>query len=304
MRIFGAIVLGILFAMQFGGMSFLVGIIVGLIFTPLIIRKLAYDSKFAKIPQEEHELYFIYKDLKNIIICFSIGGVLLIYSVMYATFQIYFGFVELCKVLPGLLIIGFPVLIPLLSAPGIMQNTNPDYEVVTTYADGHKESDKGAASATQKGLSNLLMAVPLLLFSIIFQTVKLITTSIKYSKACKEFGQKPSFKPSASALFKINGFILIAALFVFGSWRLGIFDPILDKTFSIESTAIGSPKATVNRNNAALYKGLTRNVGRRLKKGDVVYVVNSTPHDGKVYIVFGRSEGSIKIDALNMDTTP
>ena len=68
-----------------------------------------------------------------------------------------------------------------------------EYEVITTYSDGSKESDGGMQSMLSNLVLTIVIAGIMILLAIILQPIRIIIMGIKYAVHFKKVEEKPSF---------------------------------------------------------------------------------------------------------------
>ena len=112
-------------------------------------------------------------------------------------------------------IIGFPK-IRLVLKGGLAAAMKPDYEVITTYADGRKESDGGADSMHTNFLASIIFVGVVYVIGGFVQLVHLIILAVKYIVLHLGVSEKPAFAQSGLFILVFDVAVFIGSFIVGG----------------------------------------------------------------------------------------
>jgi hypothetical protein len=116
---------------------------------------------------------------------------------------------DILWMLLGGAIIAAPVLWGILRGGGLKSLFKTDeYEVITTYSDGRKESDGGAQSFILGVAIKIMLAIFMVFVGCVVTLILLIVFTIRYLRLYKKVSLKPAFMQSAFP-YLIAGFVVL-----------------------------------------------------------------------------------------------
>ena len=190
--------------------------------------------------QRQEILNRIYKDFRKIIIFFCIGWIVFMYSTILGKEPgNFFG------MLLGMAICGGPIAIALFTGASFAGLFKPDYEVITTYADGRKESDGGSQSLSNNLIAAIFIGIIMLLIGIVVQLIRAVILAVKYAVAYAKVDQKPDFVHGIGLIIVIGFVTLIGAPSVFGGVK-SARDAAERKAIAKQEAALDKAAVTYN----------------------------------------------------------
>jgi large-conductance mechanosensitive channel len=165
----------------------------------------------------EQGLALTYKRLLITIVFCSIGWFMLYFGMANS----YRGTGWMFLALLGAVLIPGPMLLRMFSGGGLKNAFKiEEYEVITTYGDGRKESDHGSTAATGGLVKNIFVAIIMVIVGIVATIVYIIYLSIKYVALFVQVKPKPTFINSAFLLWIVGFVVLLGVPILEGSMRM------------------------------------------------------------------------------------
>ena len=150
----------------------------------------------------------------------------------------------------------------------------PEYEVITTYADGRKESDGGVESAATNLIAQLILAGVMLLIGSIATLIYLVYLSIRYLVLHARVKSRPAFMQSGLLFIVLNIAFFAGGIAVGAVIQKAYFAARHAQTVKWESSinALIGQKVPL-RGNTGLWDGKDwARPFKQLNKGDIVTV--------------------------------
>jgi hypothetical protein len=249
----------------------------------------------------EEKLETTYDRIKITSIFFAIGWILFCVGFIGVSYSgtgglgILLGFV-------GMAIASGPMIIRMLAGGFKEAFVMPEYEVITTYADGHKESDHGFESQATNLIAQIILSIILVIVGVAVTIIYMIYLSIKYIVLFLMVKAKPSFIHSAFFMMIVFIMALIVGVFAGAFVQKAVKAPDRAEKARVEkevSTLQIGQTITINGNNIGLFDG--ENWSRPFKwlnKGDIVTVKSLDANSSYIQIEHDGDIGFINPSSL------